>query len=476
MEIRKVYENDGSLSTVFLCSNFNNIVRDFFTSDEVSFMEENLVSEKSKFFHFNRFNRQLFVYIIENKNDKQETAEANRLAGNKIHGLITEFKIETICIHDFEESENALNFSEGLALTAYKFDKYKTEKKEGLKNILIHSEKPSELDIEILATTVEAVYKSRNLVNEQQAILDSETLAEEFKKMGEEAGFEVEVLTKKKIEALKMGGILAVNRGSVVEPTLTIMKYKPQNAINEKPIILVGKGVVYDTGGINIKTGDFMNGMKMDMAGAAAVGTAIWAIAKAGLPVYVISIVPATDNRPGGNAYVPGDFITMYNGKTVEVINTDAEGRLILADALSYAKKFDPQLVIDLATLTGSASRAIGIYGIAAMRNEESGYFEKLSLSGRNVYERLVEFPMWEEYGESIKSEFADLKNLGSVEGGLINAAKFLEHFVDYPWIHLDIAGPAMLFSKYNYRGIGGSGVGTRLLIDFLLNYSKNKY
>lgn len=475
IEIRKVYEIDTSLNTIFLCSDLQNLERDFFSEGELNFMFESIGSERNKMFHFNRFTNQVFVFVVENKKNEHETAEAYRLAGHKAHGLISEFKLETVCVDSFDSKKMCLYFAEGLALTAYKFDKYKTEKKEGLKTILIHSEKIVNEEVEQLNTIVSAVYKSRDMLNEQQAVLNSVTMAAEFAKMGQDAGFEVDILTKKKIEALKMGGILAVNRGSVIEPTLTIMKYKPENAINQKPIVLVGKGVVYDTGGINIKTGDFMNGMKMDMGGAAAVSTAIWAIAKAKIPVYVISIVPATDNRPGGDAYVPGDFITMYNGKTVEVMNTDAEGRLILADALSYAKKFDPEVVIDLATLTGSASRAVGIYGIAAMRNEESGYFELLSQSGNNVYERLVEFPMWDEYGESIKSEFADLKNLGSVEGGLINAAKFLEHFTDYPWIHLDIAGPAMLFTRHNYRGIGGSGVGTRLLIDFIMNFSKNK-
>jgi leucyl aminopeptidase len=186
------------------------------------------------------------------------------------------------------------------------------------------------------------------------------------------------------------------------------------------------------------------------------------------MPLHVIALVPATDNRPGGNAYAHGDVIYMHSGTTVEVLNTDAEGRLILADALSYARKYDPELVIDVATLTGSAAIAIGKYGIVAMKARSDEEFERLKKSGDRVYERLVEFPFWEEYAELIKSEVAEIKNIGGKEGGAITAGKFLEHFTDYPYIHLDIAGCAFSEKKDSYRGQGGTGVGVRLLIDFL--------
>jgi len=232
----------------------------------------------------------------------------------------------------------------------------------------------------------------------------------------------------------------------------------------------VGKGVVYDTGGMNIKTGSFMNDMKTDMAGGAAVSSALYAIAKARLPVHVIALVPATDNRTNGNAYVNGDIITMFDGTKVEVINTDAEGRMLLADALSYAKKYDPELVIDVATLTGSALRAIGTVGIVAMQVNASVEFNKLKQSGEKVYERLVEFPMWKEYREELNSEIADIKHLGGTNAGSITAAKFLEHFTGYPYIHLDIAGPAFFEKGYRYRSPGGSGIAVRLLFDFIKN------
>jgi leucyl aminopeptidase len=278
----------------------------------------------------------------------------------------------------------------------------------------------------------------------------------------------VEVFNKKKIEALKMGGLLGVNKGSLDPPTFTIMEWKPSKKVNKNPYVFVGKGVVFDSGGMNLKPGDSMSTMKDDMSGAAAVATAVYAIAKAKLPVWVIGLMPATDNRPGEKAVVPGDILTMHNKMTVEVLNTDAEGRLILADALAYAKKYNPELVIDLATLTGSAVRAVGKYGIVAMQSKAEKELELLKTSGWEVYERLVEFPSWDEYGELIKSDVADLKNVGPGEGGAITAGMFLEKFTDFPFIHLDIAGPAFLEKPDSYRGKGGTGVGVRLLFNFI--------
>ncbi|MFL5729672.1 MAG: leucyl aminopeptidase family protein, partial [Cytophagaceae bacterium] len=230
----------------------------------------------------------------------------------------------------------------------------------------------------------------------------------------------------------------------------------------------VGKGVVYDTGGLSLKPSESMSMMKCDMAGAAAVAATIYALAKNKIPLHVIGLIPATDNRPGENAITPGDVITMLSGGTVEVLNTDAEGRLILADALTYAARYKPQLVIDLATLTGSALRAIGKEGIVFMGNAAEKTKKSFSDSGYEVYERLVEFPLWEEYGKQNESDIADIKNLGSGEAGAITAAKFLEHFVDYDWMHLDIAGMAFLGGTDYYRGKNGTGVGVRLLYNFL--------
>jgi leucyl aminopeptidase len=237
----------------------------------------------------------------------------------------------------------------------------------------------------------------------------------------------------------------------------------------------VGKGVVYDTGGLSLKpTANSMDYMKCDMAGGALVAATMYAIAKAKLPVYVIGLVPATDNRPGEDAYTPGDVITMYDGQTVEVLNCDAEGRLLLADALAYAKKYNPELVMDFATLTGAAAAAIGGYGIVCMGTADEATKLNLKLSGNQTYERLVEFPLWDEYGKLLKSDIADMKNIGGPIAGAITAGKFLEKFTKYPWMHFDIAGPAWNNSADAYRPKNGTGVGVRLMFDFINNLIEN--
>jgi leucyl aminopeptidase len=250
------------------------------------------------------------------------------------------------------------------------------------------------------------------------------------------------------------------------------MEWKPGNAKNTQPIVLVGKGVVFDTGGLSLKpTPKSMDYMKSDMAGAAVVAATIFVLAKNKIPVHVIGLVPATDNRPDGNAYVPGDIITMFDGTTVEIRNTDAEGRLILADALSYAKKYTPALVIDVATLTGAADIVAGKYASVVMGNTPEN-ISKLKESGFETYERLIEVPLWEEYAIPLKSSIADLNNLGTREAQSTIAGKFLEHFTDYPWIHLDTAGTPYLDEKDYYNPAGGTGFGTRLLYNFLKKFN----
>ncbi|MBU1009019.1 MAG: peptidase M17 [Bacteroidetes bacterium] len=372
--------------------------------------------------------------------------------------------------------DEVMALAEGMALGNYQFLKYRkdaAEKKNSLNNIFICCDGVAQAEVNQLKAVVDATLWARDLVNEPVNKLNAEQLAESISERMREAGGKAEVLNKNKIEALKMGGLLSVNLGSIDPPTFTILEWKPENAVNTQPYILVGKGVVYDTGGMSLKPSASMDTMKCDMAGGALVSAAISAIATARLPIYVMALIPATDNRPDGNAYVPGDIISMFDGTTVEVLNTDAEGRLILADALAYAKKFNPKLVINFATLTGSASRAIGPQGIVAMQVNATEEFASLNQSGDNVYERLVQFPMWDEYKEQLKSEIADLKNIGGPEGGAITAGKFLEHFTDYPFIHLDIAGPAFIERRDSYRGQGGTGIGVRLLFDFFNKLSR---
>jgi leucyl aminopeptidase len=365
-------------------------------------------------------------------------------------------------------------FVEGLSLAAYSFTKYHSDEKKNksyLEEISVNSDLKKE-DLKEIENLYHAVAFSRDLVNEPLSYLTAEQLGKEIKKSSKTYGFSAEVLGLKQIEALKMGGLLAVNRGSFDPPTFSILEWKPEKPKNKKPIVIVGKGVVFDTGGLSLKpTAGSMDEMKSDMAGAAAVVGAMQALAANKLDVHVIALVPATDNRPGNKAYAPQDIICMHDGTKVEVLNTDAEGRMILADALSYAKKFKPELVIDLATLTGAAHAAIGQYGIVSMGNAKGKLKEQLAEAGDYVYERLVEFPFWEEYGELIQSDIADIKNIGGKVGGAITAGKFLEHFTDYPYIHLDIAGPAYIGAKDAYRTKGGTGVGVRLLYNFFKNY-----
>lgn len=408
-----------------------------------------------------------FAYILDDKKEGAARREAARMAGSSLTSKLNGNKLASVALEGILLSD----FAEGCALANYKFTELfsKPEKSENsLKEIYVmglSTEEFNELEIRVSATQL-----ARTLVNTPVLQLNAEKLAYTAKQLGEECGFTVETFNKSKIEALKMGGLLGVNKGSIDPPTFSILEYKPENARNDKPIVLVGKGVTYDTGGLSLKPSNFMDTMKSDMGGAAAVIGTMVAASKAKLDVHVIGLIPATDNRPGGNAITPGDVITMYDGTTVEVLNTDAEGRLILADALHYAKKFNPQLVIDLATLTGAAARAIGTLGIVAMGNADKKVFDALTDSGNEVHERLAIFPFWDDYNDMIKSDIADLKNIGGVEGGAITAGKFLEHFTDYPYVHFDIAGPAFLSSAEGYRTKGGTGVGVRILFDYLKN------
>jgi len=439
--------------------------------DEISYVGKQL--EENELVIVNRYNELIIVAFADSLKGNGIFAEQCRKRGNEISGILRKEKIRAIDILvPTAHPDAGIALAEGLALGSYQFLKYRSaDGKEpwDLETINFAGAEISEKQVEQLAVMVEAVFMARDLVNEPASHLNALKLAETFVAMGNVAGFSTEIFDKDKIEALKMGGLLAVNKGSIDPPTFSVLKWEPADAKNSKPVVLIGKGVVFDTGGLSLKpTKDSMDYMKCDMAGGAVVAAVIYFAAKCRLPLNLIALVPSTDNRPDGNAYAPGDVVYMHSGQTVEVLNTDAEGRLLLADALSFAKGYHPDLVIDVATLTGAAAMAIGQHGIVGMGNAGERTFSALKHSGENVFERVVEFPLWEEYGESIKSEIADMKNIGEREAGAISAGKFLEKFVDYPWIHLDIAGPAFLNSADHYRTKGGTASGVRLLIDFL--------
>lgn len=415
--------------------------------------------------------------VVVNDNKKGwELSEAMRKAGAKACAVYNEHKFENVCIHT-DHAHMALAFAEGMALANYKFSKYKSEANaNSLKHIHILCKSVKSAEVDKLNIIIESTLLARDLVNEPQNFLNSLQISEEFLKIGKRAGFNVEVWNEAKITTQKMGGLLAVNKASKVPPTFNIMEHLPDNPINKKPYVLVGKGVVYDTGGLSLKpTPKSMDQMKCDMAGAAVVAGVMHAVAKLKLPVHIIGLVPATDNWIGENSYAPGDVITMYSGTTVEILNTDAEGRLILADALHFARKLKPELVFDFATLTGAAVRAIGSYATAVMGTADDTVKQSIFESSYSVFERLVEFPLWQEYADELKSDIADMTNLGKGEAGQISAAKFLEHFTDYPWMHFDIAGPAFIDNADAYKPKGGTGVGVRLMVDFLIKQASKK-
>ncbi|MBI1221136.1 MAG: peptidase M17 [Bacteroidetes bacterium] len=417
------------------------------------------------------------VAVDYGKKDAIARREAYRKLGASFCSMVNAAEVNTARIIDLSDSKNDwYDVAEGISLSNYQFLKYrKEEEKERnpLETIAVQAKHSSDERMHELNCTVASVFWARDLVNEPVITLDALKLSEEAERMGEKAGIKVEVFNKTKLEALKFGGLLAVNSGSQTPPTFTIMEYKPKKAVNDKPIVLVGKGVVYDTGGLSLKPTSSMDTMKSDMGGAAAVMAAIYGAASMELPVHVVALIPATDNRPGEMAYTPGDVIKMYNGLQVEVLNTDAEGRMILADALAYAAKYDPELVMDFATLTGAAAMAIGQYGIVCMGTAEEKVKQSLKKSGDEVYERLVEFPFWDEYKDLLKSDIADMKNIGGPVGGAITAGKFLEHFTSYPWMHFDIAGPAYIKGNDSYRGKNGTGAAVRFLINYLQNRAK---
>ncbi|MBT3244220.1 MAG: leucyl aminopeptidase family protein [Bacteroidetes bacterium] len=416
------------------------------------------------------------VLVFPDPQKKNEVLlESYRLDGAGIQSWANKNQITQLCIEDLSDEQGRLFATvEGLVLSNYQFLPYFSEaekKKNCLASICIKGMPESFLRKIIVLT--EAVSRARDLVNEPLSSLNAPRFADEIIKMSQKSGIQIDVFDKERIEKEKMGGLLAVNKGSIDPPRFCILNYHPENPINEKPLVLIGKGIVYDTGGLSLKpTPNSMDYMKSDMAGAAAVTGVMYAIAALNWPLRVIALIPATDNRLDGNAYVPGDIIEMHSGHFVEVLNTDAEGRMILADALSYAKQYDPELVIDIATLTGSAAVAVGNIGTVAMGNAPEENMQQLVDAGTTCYERVVEFPLWEEYDKLLESEVADFKNIGGRDAGAITAGKFLQRFTDYPWIHIDIAGPAFLFSPEGYRTAGGTGTGVRLLLEFI----RNKY
>ena len=373
--------------------------------------------------------------------------------------------------------------SETAILSTYEFSQYKKndeKKKTVLKEICILTDKENLGAIkkggEIWEKIAFAVCLARNLANEPANIVTPTTLALEAVKMAKQNGIKYKILEIKDMKRLGMGALLGVAKGSDEPAKFIILEYHPKFKIQSSKfkiptIVLVGKGITFDSGGISIKPSQSMDEMKYDMAGGATVIGAMQAAAQLKLPMRIIGLIPSTENLPSGTAQRPGDIVRAMNGKTIEVLNTDAEGRMILADALVYAKKYNPDAVIDFATLTGAIVVAIGEHASGLFSNNEN--LEKnLKKAGEDTGERVWPMPMYDEYFEQIKGDLADIRNIGGKEGGPSTAAKFLEQFTDFPWAHLDIAGTAWTTKPKPYRPKGATGVGVRLIIETLRNWN----
>jgi leucyl aminopeptidase len=364
---------------------------------------------------------------------------------------------------------------EGALLASYRFNKYRSNIQAGasVKNLTLFrpglKRSPGlERSVHTAEQIIPGVFLARDLVNEPPSVTTARFLGEQTKLHCSGRGLSVEVWGKKKIEAMQLAGLLAVNRGSLEEPRFIKIHYQPAGKARKK-VALIGKGITFDSGGLSLKPAKSMETMKLDMAGGAAVIGTMSRLAHLGPDIEVTGYIPATDNLPGGNAQKPGDVIRYLNGKTIEVLNTDAEGRLILADALALAAKQKPDYMINLATLTGACMVALGS-GIAGIFSNDQTLADNVMRCARGAGEKLWQLPLVKEYREALKSSVADMKNVAGPHGGAITAALILQEFVDdVPWAHLDIAGPAFTEADNPICAKGGTGFGVRTLLRFLL-------
>jgi leucyl aminopeptidase len=372
---------------------------------------------------------------------------------------------------------------EGAILGCYQFDLYRSEKNSEPKDLARmtvvearaqHLSESREGIRRGLASAEAAVFV-RDLCNHPSNVMTPARIAAEAKAIGKERGVRVKILEQGEAEKLGMGAFLGVARGSHEPPKFIILEYRGtggarRSGRNLKPIVLVGKTITFDTGGISLKPAENMEQMKADMTGGAEVLATVRAASRLRLPLHIIGILPATENMPGGRAIKPGDILTTLSGKTVEVQNTDAEGRLILADGLAYATRLKPAAIIDVATLTGACMVALGQFAVGMFSNNDA-LKKRIQLAGDKAGERVWEMPLWDDYFEQLRSDVADMRNIGGRGGGMITAAIFLSKFVgDWPWVHLDIASTDWSERERAYIPKGPTGIGTRLLIQYLID------
>jgi leucyl aminopeptidase len=418
------------------------------------------------------------VVILGLGKDKDITADKIRIAMADACRTLRKKgvkKLETaligVGVNNIDPETSAEAIAEGAILGLYTFNRHITKKPEQseITELVINgrdlkSKTAVQRGVNTGKILAEAANLARDLVNEPSNYMTPTILAAEAKKVAEKHGLEIEVLERKQMQELGMGALLGVARGSEQPPKFIVLNYRGKTT-KTVDIALVGKGITFDSGGISLKPPDHMGDMKSDMAGAASVIAAIGAIARLKPKLNVMAIAPATENLPGGTAFKPADILTAMNGKTIEIITTDAEGRLILADALGYANKQGAKMIVDIATLTGACQIALGDITTGAFTNNQE-LLDKVIAAGNAVGDKIWQLPTFEEYKEQNKSDVADLKNTGGRNAGAITAALFVGEFAEKtPWVHLDIAGPALLDSAKGYYIKGATGVPTRTLI-----------
>jgi leucyl aminopeptidase len=365
----------------------------------------------------------------------------------------------------------------GTLLGSYAFEQYKTKEKDErfsfdemtLLLTKAGGKKDAVAKVDRAVILCRGVELARDLVSHPGNVVTTGYLADTARELAGRLGLDCRIYEQAELEELGMNALVGVGKGSAEPPRLIVLEYRGPGA-EGRPVVLIGKGITFDSGGISIKPGAGMEEMKTDMAGAAAVLGTMAAAAGLKLPVNLVGIVPTAENMPDGKAYKPGDVLTSLSGQTIEITNTDAEGRLILCDALHFAQRYKPTAMIDLATLTGACVVALG-HEASGLMGSDQRLVDALKRAGERCGERVWQLPLWDEYGEVMKSDIADLKNAGSRDGGSITAGWFLKQFVGKTrWAHLDIAGTAWSNKAHQYCPKGASGVGVRLLIEYLDN------
>jgi leucyl aminopeptidase len=385
--------------------------------------------------------------------------------------------VQGVGINGIKNDDAVQAMTEGALLGLYAFRRHITKKENNfgeIKEFMIVGREKRQIEKAITRGRIlaDAANWARDMVNEPANFMTPTQMAEAARQLAKKYGLKVEVFEKEKMKELGMGGLLGVSQGSQQPPRFIVLGYSGRDS-KEVDLALCGKGITFDSGGIDIKPSEGMEDMKGDMAGGASVMATLMALAQLKPKINVTALVPATENMPSGTAMKPGDIIAAMNGKTIEVLNTDAEGRLILADALSYAKKLGAKAIIDVATLTGACRVALGTVCTGAFSNNQE-LADKVIVAGNETGELTWQLPMYDEYKEQLKSDVADIKNIGNRWGGAITGAKFLEEFVDKtPWVHLDIAGTSDTDKEKGHLVKGATGVPVRTLVSLILKMAK---